>query len=150
MAPAVAPAPVAVPPRVVGFERRRLVEHHPDRHTQLPDNLPGDRVPKQHATRSPRLAGDGRGGFLNVNADVLAAELAVALEKRFVDHEHGGVFWMLDPAGRPIADRRRDPFFTRPDVLARFFPNTELMVIDASSEMPEVDIWLSAKRRLVW
>jgi SAM-dependent methyltransferase len=26
-------------------------------------------------------------------------------------------------SGRPLADRSHDPFFTRPDVLARFFPN---------------------------
>ena len=35
-------------------------------------------------------------------------------------------------------------------MLARRLPKTGLIVIDTSSEMPEVDIWLSAKRTLVW
>jgi SAM-dependent methyltransferase len=37
-------------------------------------------------------------------------------------------------SGRPIADRSDDPFFTRPDVLARFFPNLAQAMAETTRE----------------
>ena len=50
---------------------------------------------------------------------------------------HTGLWAHLEEAlgsGRPIADRSSDPFFTRPDVLARFFPNLAQAMAETTRE----------------
>jgi len=50
---------------------------------------------------------------------------------------HTGLWTRLEESlvsGRPLADRSRDPFFTRPDVLGRFFPNLAQAMTETSRE----------------
>jgi SAM-dependent methyltransferase len=61
-------------------------------------------------------------------ARAVFCEKGEASRRHTVLHDlwHTGLWARLEEAlesGRPLGDRSRDPFFTRPDVLARFFPN---------------------------
>jgi hypothetical protein len=50
---------------------------------------------------------------------------------------HTGLWTRLEESlasGAPVADRSRDPFFTRPDVLARFFPNLARAMAETSCD----------------
>jgi SAM-dependent methyltransferase len=50
---------------------------------------------------------------------------------------HTGLWARLEEvlaSGRPIGDRSDDPFFTRPDVLARFFPNLAQAMVETTRE----------------
>jgi len=50
---------------------------------------------------------------------------------------HTGLWTRLEESlvsGAPLSDRSRDPFFTRPDVLARFFPNLARAMAETSRE----------------
>ena len=50
---------------------------------------------------------------------------------------HTGLWTRLEESlasGAPLADRRNDPFFSRPDVLARFFPNLARAMAETSRD----------------
>jgi SAM-dependent methyltransferase len=54
---------------------------------------------------------------------------------------HTGLWTRLEESlvsGAPVTDRSRDPFFTRPDVLTRFFPNLAHAMVETSRVEPPV------------
>jgi demethylspheroidene O-methyltransferase len=64
---------------------------------------------------------------------------------------HTGLWTRLEESltsGTPLADRSGDPFFTRPDVLARFFPNLARAMAETSrDEAPELAATLALPAR---
>jgi SAM-dependent methyltransferase len=72
-------------------------------------------------------------------ARAVLCEKGEASRRHTVLHDlwHTGLWARLEESlasGRPLADRSRDPFFTRPDVLARFFPNLALAMAETTRE----------------
>lgn len=66
-------------------------------------------------------------------------EKGVASRRHTVLHDlwHTGLWARLEESlvsGAPLADRSRDPFFTRPDVLTRFYPNLARAMAETSRE----------------
>jgi len=79
-----------------------------------------------------------RGAFVATPAaQAVFCEKGAASRRHTVLHDlwHTGLWARLEESlvsGRPITDRSRDPFLTRPDVLARFFPNLALAMAETS------------------
>jgi SAM-dependent methyltransferase len=72
-------------------------------------------------------------------ARAVFCEKGAASRRHTVLHDlwHTGLWARLEESlvsGRPLADRSRDPFFTRPDVLARFFPNLAEAMAETSRD----------------
>ncbi len=72
-------------------------------------------------------------------ARAVFCEKGEASRRHTVLHDlwHTGLWTSLEESlasGRPVADRSRDPFFTRPDVLARFFPNLAQAMAETSRD----------------
>ena len=72
-------------------------------------------------------------------AQAVFCEKSAASRRHTVLHDlwHTGLWTRLEESlvsGQPLADRSRDPFFTRPDVLTRFFPNLAQAMAETSRE----------------
>lgn len=72
-------------------------------------------------------------------ARAVFCEKGEASRRHTVLHDlwHTGLWARLEEAlasGRPISDRSGDPFFTRPDVLARFFPNLAQAMVETTRD----------------
>lgn len=74
-------------------------------------------------------------------ARAVFCEKGEASRRHTVLHDlwHTGLWARLEEAlasGRPLAERSGDPFFSRPDVLARFFPNLAQAMAETAPEEP--------------
>jgi SAM-dependent methyltransferase len=82
------------------------------------------------------------GGFVATDAArATFCEKGDASRRHTVLHDlwHTGLWTRLEESlvsGRPLADRSRDPFFSRPDVLARFFPNLAQAMAETTRDEP--------------